>query len=71
MVAYAPIISTEKAYHENMSVLKITKAVFDPVNQMLKCNPKTGEYMACCLLYRGDITHKDVNSSITSIKTNR
>jgi len=36
---------------------------------MVKCNPRNGKYMACCLLYRGDVVPKDVNSAISVIKT--
>ncbi|QQP53775.1 Tubulin alpha chain, partial [Caligus rogercresseyi] len=39
--------------------------------QMVKCNPKNGKYMAVCLLYRGDVVPKDVNSAIAGIKSNR
>ncbi|XP_068603642.1 tubulin alpha chain-like [Brachionichthys hirsutus] len=34
-------------------------------------DPRHGKYMACCLLYRGDVVPKDVNAAITSIKTKR
>ncbi|CAB1313621.1 unnamed protein product [Coregonus sp. 'balchen'] len=30
-----------------------------------------GKYMACCLLYRGDVVPKDVNASIAHIKTRK
>ncbi|KAF9295482.1 Tubulin alpha-3C/D chain, partial [Linnemannia elongata] len=40
-------------------------------NQMVKCDPKKGKYMACCLLYRGDVIPKDVSSAIANIKTKR
>ncbi len=30
-----------------------------------------GKYMACCMLYRGDVVPKDVNAAITTIKTKR
>ena len=43
MVSYAPIISSEKAYHEQLSVDEITKAVFEPSNQMVKCDQKNGK----------------------------
>jgi tubulin alpha len=38
---------------------------------MVKCDPRNGKYMACCLLYRGDVVPKDVNSAISVIKTKR
>jgi len=28
----------------------------------------TGKYMACCLLYRGDVVPKEVNAAIAAIK---
>ncbi|KAG7278483.1 hypothetical protein CRUP_038778 [Coryphaenoides rupestris] len=71
LATYAPVISSEKAYHEQLSVGEITNACFEPANQMVKCDPRHGKYMACCLLYRGDVVPKDVNAAIASIKTKR
>ncbi|XP_037087269.1 tubulin alpha-1C chain-like [Pollicipes pollicipes] len=71
LVTYAPIISATKAQHEKMSVSEITQACFEPGNQMVKCDPRTGKYMACCLLYRGDVVPKDVNAAIASMKSKR
>nr|Q06331.1 RecName: Full=Tubulin alpha chain [Enteroctopus dofleini]AAA16610.1 alpha tubulin [Enteroctopus dofleini] len=71
LVTYAPIISAEKAYHEQLAVAEVTSACFEPANQMVKCDPRHGKYMACCMLYRGDVVPKDVNAAIATIKTKR
>ena len=63
------VISAEKAYHEQLTIADITNACFEPANQMVKCDPHHGKYMACCLLFRGDVIPKDVNAVIANIKT--
>ena len=69
--SYAPIISAEKAYHEQLSVAEITNSAFEPASMMAKCDPRHGKYMACCMMYRGDVVPKDVNASVATIKTKR
>ena len=68
---YAPITSAEKAYHEQLAVAEITGACFEPANQTVKCDPRHGTDMACCLLYRGDVVPRDIKAAITAIKTKR
>jgi len=38
---------------------------------MAKCDPRHGKYISCCLMYRGDVVPKDVNSAVAAIKTKR
>jgi tubulin alpha len=96
-VTYAPVLSTNKANHESLTVADITSSCFEASNQMVKCDPRHvftdfyfihcpievfallihckfilpvtrffdiffyfrhGKYMACCLLYRGDVVPK-------------
>ena len=48
----------EKAYHEQLSVAEITMSVFEPASMMVKCDPRHGKYMACCMMYRGHSADK-------------
>jgi tubulin alpha len=69
--SYAPVISSAKAFHEQLSVAEITSSAFEPASMMVKCDPRHGKYMACCLMYRGDVVPKDVNAAVALIKTKR
>lgn len=68
MTTYCPFISAEKAHHEQNTVREITRGCFEPSNQLLKCNNANGKYMACSMLYRGDIASKDVGDAIYDMK---
>ena len=69
--SFAPIISAEKAYHEQLTTAEITNRAFEPANMLVKVDPRDGKYMSCCLMFRGDVVPKDVNSAITTIKSKR
>jgi hypothetical protein len=67
--SYAPVISAEKAYHEHPPLSEITNSVLKPASMMVKCDPRHCKYMACCLMYRGDVLPNDVNASVSVINT--
>ena len=69
LTSYAPLIPTEKQFHEKLSVAEITNAAFDPKNVMASCNPQQGKYIACCLLYRGDVMPREVLTAVSHIKS--
>eukprot|EP01127_Copromyxa_protea_P000570 TRINITY_DN1048_c0_g1_i1.p1 TRINITY_DN1048_c0_g1~~TRINITY_DN1048_c0_g1_i1.p1 ORF type:complete len:446 (-),score=109.58 TRINITY_DN1048_c0_g1_i1:40-1377(-) len=68
--SYAPLISTEKARRERLSVAEITKAAFEKENMLCACDPRQGKYMATCLMYRGDVVSKDVTDAVGQVKQN-
>eukprot|EP01060_Flectonema_neradi_P027392 TRINITY_DN369_c2_g1_i1.p1 TRINITY_DN369_c2_g1~~TRINITY_DN369_c2_g1_i1.p1 ORF type:complete len:466 (+),score=51.44 TRINITY_DN369_c2_g1_i1:47-1399(+) len=69
--SYAPIISTEKGSNEKLSVEEMTDSVFNLDHTMIKCNPHHAKYLACCLMYRGDVATTDVSALAAKIKTKR
>lgn len=69
--SFAPFISPEKAYHEQLSVSEITTSAFELNSMMMKSDPRCGKYMACCLLYRGDVTPTAMNKALQFIKSKR
>jgi len=71
MTSYAPILSAEKAHHEQLSVSELTNSAFEPSSLFAKCDPRAGKYMATCLLYRGNVASQDVAAAVTSIKAKR
>eukprot|EP01099_Mayorella_cantabrigiensis_P008338 TRINITY_DN781_c0_g1_i1.p1 TRINITY_DN781_c0_g1~~TRINITY_DN781_c0_g1_i1.p1 ORF type:complete len:452 (-),score=127.69 TRINITY_DN781_c0_g1_i1:118-1473(-) len=66
--SYAPVISKDRAFHENLSVAQLTNTVFEDENLLVKCDPKKGKYMAVCMMYRGDVVPTDVSAAISKVK---
>lgn len=71
LISYAPVISAERAYHEQLTTAQLLNSCFEPANQMLRCDPTKGKYMACTVLYRGDVSPADVNAAISTLKSYR
>lgn len=68
IASYASLIKPSKDALDMPSVADITHQVFDSNNLMMKCNLDDGKFMACCMLYRGDVVTKDINYAIQLIK---
>jgi tubulin alpha len=70
-MSYAPLVSNAKSHHEALSVYDLTASVFDPTNLLSQVDPRHGKYLSAALLFRGDITPKDVNTALVTIKTKK
>lgn len=71
MMSFSPIVPKQSAQHEIQSILDITSKCFEKTNFMMQCDENFGSYMSCCLLYRGDVVPKEVNSAIMNIKNKK
>ena len=60
LATYAPLLSADKATHEQNSVAEMTFACFENGNQMVKCDPKEGKYsmsMVCLVISVSKLTY--------------
>ncbi|XP_060801573.1 tubulin alpha chain [Amyelois transitella] len=68
LVTFAPFVPPSRGLHESNTTHQLMMSCFEPANQMVKCDPRQGSYMSCCLLFRGDVSTNDINSAINQIK---
>ncbi|ORD95635.1 TBA [Hepatospora eriocheir] len=71
LVSYSPLISSNKAVHERLSTQEIVNNCFDPRNQLVKCDTRNGKFIACCMLFRGDVKTKDANAALAEIRSKK
>jgi tubulin alpha len=57
-----------RATSRNTAVAEITSTLFEPANMMVNWDRRQGRYMACMLLYGGDVVPKDVGAAFATIK---
>jgi tubulin alpha len=69
--SYAPFVSPERAFKEPLTVADITAGAFDPTSVIVRVDPRHGKYLACLMLYRGDVAPKEVNAALAAVRSNR
>jgi tubulin alpha len=65
----APLVSKKDVDHEALTTADITNSAFESSSMMAKCDPRSGKYISCCLMYRGDVSTKDTTDAIKGIKS--
>lgn len=68
LATYSPLVAINKGTLADLSTQHITQSCFHPASQLVKCDPRKGKYICCCMLYRGDVEPTEINSAIREIK---
>ncbi|KAF1745353.1 hypothetical protein MXB_5568 [Myxobolus squamalis] len=68
VISYAPLNSVKVEHHQNITVSEITNSCAAPSNQLFRSRDSDNVHMSCCLLYRGDVCHRDINQAINDLK---
>jgi len=69
LIACAPIVSKETSSFTNMSVNELAAQMFDTKNLMAACDPRKGKYLTASAVFRGGISTKDVDTTMTALQT--
>ncbi|TNV78670.1 hypothetical protein FGO68_gene1749 [Halteria grandinella] len=67
----APLYPAQKVLENDLLVTDITLKLFEQASFMQNIDINQGKYMACAVVYQGDIVPKDVGHGISRIKTSR
>lgn len=68
LINYSPLVPITNAQFVDMSTAQVTSQCFQMSNQLVRCNPAHGKYMACVLLYRGNVAPNEINMTLENIK---
>lgn len=68
VLSLSPINSPEVLITDPLNTVDITTKCFDKNHRMATCTNENGLYMACCLMFRGDITTKEIHDALASLK---
>ncbi|XP_014252360.1 tubulin alpha chain-like [Cimex lectularius] len=71
IVSLAPVIGNTVTEKEPSTIPELTGKCFDSSYRLTNCDNEWGKYISCCLMYRGDVTPKDINESLASIKSRK
>lgn len=71
LCTYAPLIPVNKGSLADLTTQQITQSCFHPHSQLVKCDPRKGKYICCCMLYRGDVEPTEINYAIREIKSKK
>ena len=70
-MAYAPFFNQMAAMYETPTVAQMLERIYEPSNQLSSICLKNQPFIACALLFRGNVSPYEVNEAIKTIKCNK
>lgn len=69
----APIVHKYEPFTErdDLSLTNLTLQCFDQENLMAMVDPSQGRYMACCLIYRGEVAQTELKQILPLVKSKK
>jgi tubulin alpha len=71
LTSSSPFIPSIKATPNQLSVSAMTFEAFNHSSIFASCDPQHGKYMACCLMFFGNISSSSIGAAICTLKTKR
>ena len=67
----SPLVSKYDMFDKSTGITDLTLKSFESESMFAKCDPEYGQFMACCLIYRGNIHQADANEAMAAIKSKK
>lgn len=72
MMSYSPFVTSgHRDLSRETSVVEITRDLFQSTNRFLTCDPQKGSYIACGILYRGEVSLCHVQQTLSNIRAQK
>ena len=68
--SYSPIVPDDRCF-SGYDADELTRSMFERSSLMVKCDPRYGKYMACAIMYVGDVVARDINAAIRNLRDNK
>lgn len=67
MIGFAPLTSRGSQPYRSLTVPELSQQSFDPKNMMCASDPRHGRYLTACVLFRGRMSTKDVDTEMVNV----
>jgi len=67
LVGFSPLTARTSNSYRVLTVPELTQQAFDAKNMMCAADPRHGRYLTCALMFRGEMSSKEVDDQMTQM----